>query len=66
MSEHLNIHQQHYENLKAGRVKLFAEALERFMHIVFQLVVIVYKTASSECILCGQKRRKVEGDKLEL
>lgn len=62
----LNIHQQHYENLKAGRVNLYAEALELFMDIVFQLVVIVCKTASSECILCGQKRLNVEGDKLEL
>jgi hypothetical protein len=48
------------EMLNAGRVKLFAEASELFTHAVFQLVV-VRKTASSECILQGAKKMDVGG-----
>jgi hypothetical protein len=43
------------ETLYAGRLKLFAEALELFVHAVFQLVV-VHKTVSSECILQGGQK----------
>jgi hypothetical protein len=45
-----------------GRVKLFAETSELFTHAVFQLVV-VRKTASSECILQGAKKMKDGGSK---
>jgi hypothetical protein len=51
------------ETLYAGRVKHSAEAPELFWHAVFQLVVVVRKTASSECILQGAKRWKSEGPK---
>jgi hypothetical protein len=44
------------ETLYAFRVKLFAEASEFFTHAVFQVVVVVRKTASSECILQGAKK----------
>jgi hypothetical protein len=50
------------ETLCAGRVKLFGEVSELFTHAVSQLV-IVDKTASSECILQGPKRWKSEGAK---
>jgi hypothetical protein len=50
------------ETLYAGRVKLFAEASELFTHAVFQLVVI-RKTASSECSLQEAKLWKSEGAK---
>ena len=46
------------ETLYACRVKLFAEASELFAHAVFQLVV-VYKTASMECILQETKNMEV-------
>ena len=48
------------ETLYTGRVKLFAEASNLFTHAVFQLVV-VRKTASSECILQGSKKMEVGG-----
>jgi hypothetical protein len=50
------------QTLYAGRVKLFAEASELVTHAVFRLVV-VRKTASSECILQGAKKCKSEGAK---
>jgi hypothetical protein len=50
------------ETLYAGRVKLFAEAFELFMHAVFQLIV-VGKTASSPCILQGARRWNLEDAK---
>jgi hypothetical protein len=43
------------ETLCADRVKLFAEASERYTHAVLPLSV-VGKTASSECILQGAKK----------
>jgi hypothetical protein len=46
--------------LYAGCVKLLAEASELFMHTVFQLLII-RKTASSECILQEAKKMKVRG-----
>jgi hypothetical protein len=50
------------ETLHACRVKLFAEASQFFAHAVFQLVVVVvYKTASSECILQGTRNMEVGG-----
>ena len=41
------------ETLFAGRVKLFAEASELFTYAVFQLVVVVHKTACSKCNFQG-------------
>ena len=46
------------ETMCVGRVKLYAEASELLTHAVFQLAVVVRKTASSECIL--QESKKVE------
>jgi hypothetical protein len=48
------------ETLCAGRVKPFAEASERFTHVVL-LLTVVGKTASSECILQGAKKMEVRG-----
>lgn len=49
-----------HEMLYAGHIKLFAEALELFMHTVFQLVVI-RKMASLECNLQGTKKMEAGG-----
>lgn len=54
------------QTLCVGRVKLSAAASEIFRHAVFQLVVVVRKRASSECILRGSKRWKSKGAKLGL
>ena len=43
------------ETLCAGRIKVFAEASERFTDAVL-LLIVVGKTASSECILQGAKK----------
>lgn len=48
------------ETLYAGRVKFFAEESKHFTHVVFY-VVIIRKTASSECILQWTKRMEVAG-----
>ena len=45
--------------LYAGYVKLFAEALELFIHVVLQLVV--HKMASSEFIIQGAKKMDIAG-----
>jgi hypothetical protein len=49
------------EMLYAGRLKLFAEAPKLFSHSVFQLTVVVHKTASSHCILQGARKMEVGG-----
>jgi hypothetical protein len=49
-----------HETIYVGRVKLFAEASQLFMHAVFQLA---RKTASSECTTQTAKTRKSEGAK---
>jgi hypothetical protein len=43
------------EMLYEGRIKLFAEVLELITYTVFQLVVVC-KTASSDCTLQGAKK----------
>jgi hypothetical protein len=48
------------ETLHAGRVNLYAEALEILTHAVFQLDVF-WKTASSECILQQDENVEVGG-----
>jgi hypothetical protein len=47
------------ELLYARHIKLFAKALELFMHTVFQLTVIL-KTTSLECCLQGAKYTEVQ------
>jgi len=49
-----------HEMLYSRHIKLFAEALELFMHTVFQLTVIL-KTASLECYLQEAKYTEVRG-----
>jgi hypothetical protein len=48
-----------HEMLNAGQLKLFLEALGLITYAVFKLI-IACKTASSECILQGPKRWKLE------
>jgi hypothetical protein len=48
------------ETLYTGRLKLLAEASRLFSHVVFQLVV-VGKTASSDCVLLGATKVEVGG-----
>jgi hypothetical protein len=47
-----------HEMLYAHHVKLFAEALELFMHTAFLLTVIL-KTTSFECCLQGAKYMEI-------
>jgi hypothetical protein len=54
-----------HEMLYAGRLKLFAEVSELFTHTMFQLVVI-RKMVSSDSILQGTKKVKLESAKLGL
>jgi hypothetical protein len=48
------------ETLWASSVKFFAEASELFMHVVFHLVVVL-KSASSECIKQGAQKMEIGG-----
>jgi hypothetical protein len=50
-----------HKKLYARTVKSFADTSEIFTHAVFQLVVVVGKTASSECILQGATKTEVGG-----
>jgi peptide subunit release factor 1 (eRF1) len=47
------------EKLYAGDIEIFAEALELFTHVVFYLVFVVRKTASTEYILQGANKMEV-------
>jgi hypothetical protein len=59
----LRLFQVLHETLYDGRIKFFAIVSELLTHVVLQLVVVVRKTASSECILHGPNMWNSEGAK---
>jgi hypothetical protein len=52
-----------HEMLYDGRLKLFAEASELFMHDMFRLTVVVRETAPRTASFRGPERWKVDGAK---